>query len=496
MDPIHSFHNFIFPFRWNTKGMEDKTFSEQVSLRNLRFTDNPNWERSVAPSKEEERIDLYNERNYYYEFVHDALYDNGQDDSLIRHFERREPRAGMVRYHISCKPEPDQDEKVYELIVSAINLNFFSTGVGVLSFYTHNNRYEQPEDILTINQFGRRVFPPFLSDDKSCNEVAKSLEITGLHSDHRYFEDFSRYSGMAGSNIPASFITEMIREVADNIDINPVIDDRMFVLSWYKNDTWARILSQNSSYLKYPHWYEYVFVDKYNGITCQNDDLQKELIQKATYTRWQKYGTLYGISRYSLVCLTTSDCPSYIPRYFETEYARMVELILVQKASVLRFSAEVTNISNLSGKKHIGSKVNALYKEYIRFVNQIHFREVSPQDQGIELYTLLYETMNLKDQVEKLDQEIEELYNFITLREDRKSNHTMSQLSWIATIALPITVMTGIFGMNNVTFGSAEFAEDNGRWFNYFGNQFLLTFILLILVIILTMIITQKRNNK
>ena len=98
-------------------------------------------------------------------------------------------------------------------------------------------------------------------------------------------------------------------------------------------------------------------------------------------------------------------------------------------------------------------KVSSLYKEYIRFVNQIHFREVSAQDQGIELYQKLYDVLNIEKHVDKLDEEIGELYNYVSLREDHKSSSTMSLLTWIATIAVPMTVIAGIFGMNNRDLG-------------------------------------------
>ena len=54
-----------------------------------------------------------------------------------------------------------------------------------------------------------------------------------------YREDFTRYKNNTPSNQPASFILDMIHEVAENIDLKPVIDDRMFVQCWYKNDEWV-----------------------------------------------------------------------------------------------------------------------------------------------------------------------------------------------------------------------------------------------------------------
>jgi len=484
---IYSYHNFMFPFQWRIDGYDDEVFSEQISLGNIRYGVGINWKRVSDPSDEKELDDLYNERNYFYEFVHDALYDNGSETSLVRHYEREEPKHGKVSYVIDCG-----EKGAYDLKVVAINLNLYSTGVGVLSFYLYNEKYAEPEHVLRINQAGRRVFPPFFASVKFRGAIANSIEVKGLHGRKLgYREDFTRYTNKM-SNLPADFIIDMIREVAGNITLKPVIDDRMYVQCWYKNDEWTDIFCGDKfeDFLYDKHWYEFVFVDDYDGMTCQNEAMQKRLIRKATYERWQKKGSLYGISRYSMVFLTNfqteADAPYLFP-YFETMYARMAELILVQKASVLRFSAEVTNLSNMEVKRSFSGKVSSLYKEYIRFVNQIHFREISAQDQGIEMYQKLYNTLELGRHVEKLDAEIGELYNYVVLKEDHKSSNTMSLLTWIATISVPMTVMAGIFGMNNKHLGGDDY------WFNYLSVQLGFVFGITMLVAIGIIIIKYWR---
>ena len=466
-----SFHTFMFPFRWKINGLDDRPFSEQVNLENIRYALSSNWERMPKPTVEEEENDLYNERNYFYEFVHPALYDDGSPHTLVRHYERCEPKHGRVAYHIICGRDHDE----YILDVQFINLNLYATGVGVLSIYLNNNRYTEIKDVLAINQFGRRVFPPFIADVSLRNEIAHSLSFEGLNG--VYGEDFSRYSNKTSSNHPAAFISKMVNEVADNIKMQPVIDDRMFVLCWYKNDEWAaefdkdysKFISENKD------WYKFIYVDCYCGLSCYNDEMYKELVKKATYERWQSYYSLYGITRYSMVYLTTMTCPDFLLTNFETEYARMAELVLMQRASVLRFSAEVTQISKLSGTKDFSERVSSLYREYIRFVNRFYFREISAQDQAIEIYQKLYDAMNLKEQVEKLDSEIEELHNYVSMREESRTNRTMSLLTWITTIFLPVTVIAGYFSMNNFS--------DNPRFL--FESILMICFAIVVISIVL-----------
>lgn len=463
----HSCHIFMFPFQWTIDTMAQERFGEQISFRNIKSSKAlQNWERVYKPNSEEDKVTLYNEKNYFYDFVHDALYDNGKNDNtnIVRHYERIEPRRNAVHYIVK------NASKVYKLDVKSITLNLYSTGVGVLSFTLNNYAYDKLEDILNINQFGRRVYPPYYKSkelDNPFSELPKLIKIDGLNG--CYEEDFQSY-GPDDTNKPAAFLQKMVHEVAANISVKSVIDDRMYCMSWYKNNDLVCKLCDdaNNDYKHSEEWYKYVFVD-WSSCTCQDNEMLESLIKDATYARWRKWHSLYGISRYSFVMLTNAgESESYLYDNFESMYVRMAELILVQKASVLRFSAEVTNISsmedNLKGAS-MTERMRSLYKEYIRFINQIHFRESSAQDQAIELYNMLYNTANLKEQVEKLDNEIEELYHYVSLVEDKQNSKMMSHLTFIATLFVPATFVAGVFGMNNDFFGDKNPGFYNKIWF-------------------------------
>lgn len=480
----HSYHIFMFPFRWTIEELKDKTFGEQISFNHIRFEHLQNWERVWKQESKEQRIALYNERNYFYEFVHDALYDKGVNDNtnIVRHYERKEPSRQNVKYVIKTHGFE------YELKLEYLNLNIYSTGVGVLSFYLCNEHYTNPDDILKINQYGRRVYPPFYADKECRSEIAEVLRIEGLNG--VYEDDFSGYED-GNANLPSDIIRKMVREVASNISIKSVIDDRMYVMSWYKNDVLANQFHQDLDGFKMTDfWYKYVFVDG-NYISCSNDKMQRDLVDGATYERWQKQHSLYANSRYSFMLLTNTTCPKFLTDYFETEYARMAELILVQKASVLRFSAEVTNISSMEQGDQLPAKVSSLYKEYIRFVNQIHFREVSAQDQAIEIYDMLYKTAKLEDHVKKLDEEIDELYEYVSLAEDRKNSRTMSWLTTVATLFVPATVITAFFGMNN-----AYNSEGLDGFWNKLPVQLMTVVFGVVILILIYKCIIQKKGGK
>lgn len=490
----HSYHIFIFPFRWSVRGYQDKAFSEQICLDNIAYGQSTLWKRVTQQDVLDTRRleNLYNEHNYFYKFVHDALYDNGKDgrENLLRHYERVEPNAGDVEYHIHTSA------KEYVLKVENIFLNIYSTGVGTLTFYLSNSRYDDFNDVLAINQYGRRVYPPFWTDKQFHFESASELRVTGLAG--VYQSNFDSYKP-SDTNKPCALVTKMIKEVATNIDIETVIDDRMYVMSWLCDKGMAESICgsygttaekdvKDRAYEEaFKDWYRYVYVDA-GEATCHNAGMFRKLLDKATYLRWQEWNTLYGISRYSFVMLSNAgEADKHLYTYFETEYVRMAELVLVQKASVLRFSQEVTNISTLDKSRNLAEKVDSLYQEYIRFVNQVHFREVSAQDQAIELYQMLYRQMDIENQVEKLDGEIDELHTYVNLSEDQKKSKIMDIMSYAAGIALPATILTGFFGMNSKMNKAGESdALISNFWFQC---------ILIVLSVIIVRVYLQYKNK-
>jgi len=508
MNQLYSYHVFLFPFQWKYTGLYfgDKTLEERTNLDFfIKSLKNSHWKNE--PFTIDSRL-KYNEANYFYDFVRDILYETNesqhenQKDSFIAHYHYDIP-SDTLYYSINLQG------KNYHLLIDSIILHLYNTGIGVLSFHLNNRNSEQkePDDILKINQYGRRIYPPFFGLDNGIigtsdqflpgsfaeglelsrgKEIGYGITISPFETDG-YLEYTAKPNFDDGVFIMPSFFKELFKGIpvttslnADNqakkqIQIAPVMDDRMFVLCWYGNDEIIKRLKANTNergkdngkttYYSDDWLYQYIFID--GGFkTCQNDDLTKQLITKHTNTRWLNLGTIYGTSRYSFVCLTSSletlknYNAAYLLNHMQTMYYKIVELCLVQRACILRFSDEVTAISGLIEKndKKLTSNVSSLYKQYIRFVNKIYFREVTAQEQGIELYDLLQEKMKLKDQVKDLDDEIEELHNYVSLKEQREESRLITKLTMLSAIFLPASFFAGFFGMN--TFSVSESGDN------------------------------------
>lgn len=464
---MYSYHIFYFPFKWAKKDVHEGTMTQLTDFSQIRFLNNGKWVRpAVAESQENDgnktdnnnvSLDaqvLYNEKNYYFRFVHDVLYDSGDgNDNLVMHFERKEPQEKDVRYFIKVSGR----EKPYSLKVDAININLYKTGVGMMSFYLRNDDESQCDtrDILNINQYGRRILPPFWSEvnAEKRQELSEYLEISGLDTEISK-EDFKSYT-VDEPWTATSMLDSLLKDLTDNLTLTPVIDDRMFVMSLYKNDDMSRLsLSAADAYCNpsspfSEFWYKYLFVDT-GWPTCQNDEMMRDLLRSHTYLRWQDWNSLYGVSRYSFVYLTNSGVPSYLVDYFMTTYARMMEIALVQRASVLCFSNEVTTLTKRRNwtLEKLSEHVDSLNEEYIRFINRMYFNELTSQDQGVELYGLIRQNLDIDSYVEELKDEIEKLHDTISFKVERSRNEKAETLNFMAAILLPVSIVTGFWSMN------------------------------------------------
>ena len=466
-EPLYSYHIFYFPFKWAKKDVTEGTMTQLTDFSQIRFLNNGKWVRpAVAESQENDgnktdknnvSLDaqvLYNEKNYYFRFVHDVLYDSGDgNDNLVMHFERKEPQEKDVRYLIKVSGR----EKPYSLKVDAININLYKTGVGMMSFYLRNDDESQCDtrDILNINQYGRRILPPFWSEvnAEKRQELSEYLEISGLDTEISK-EDFKSYT-VDEPWTATSMLDSLLKDLTDNLTLTPVIDDRMFVISLYKNDDMSRLSLRAADAYCNPSspfsefWYKYLFVDT-GWPTCQNDEMMRDLLRSHTYLRWQKWNSLYGVSRYSFVYLTNSGVLSYLVDYFMTTYARMMEIALVQRASVLCFSNEVTTLTKRGDwtLEKLSEHVDSLNEEYIRFINRMYFNELTSQDQGVELYGMIRQNLDIDSYVEELKDEIEKLHDTISFKVERSRNEKAETLNFMAAILLPVSIVTGFWSMN------------------------------------------------
>jgi len=371
------------------------------------------------------------------------------------------------------------DKKTYRLELEHIALRIFETKIGILTIGLANREHSSPEDILHINEFFRRIYPQFLDSKEGIAETKKKfladrIKIVWGDKPHQSCEEVLRedyfkedkYFQLHRQIRACRYIEELLGTgFIENFNYITILDDRMFTICWYGNSWLARSLAQRIgsqySYLRDEFWARYVFIDG-TGLGCANLDFQEEAVKKVTNPRWADYGTFYGFSRYSFVCLTnTSDIArKYLRVHVRTMYYQIVVLLLAQRASILNLANRVSEISaevksfivkseEQRGEiRKILKEIRDLDADVIHFINRLWFTEITPQEQGIELYNLGQSNMALREQLKELKDEMKDLYEFAELSFQRLQVERINVLTVVGGVLLPLTLLVGFWGMN------------------------------------------------
>ena len=400
----------------------------------------------------------FNEYVYFYKHIQDAIYNSQKIDEkkwISKYYQYKKQKG---TYTINCK------KGNFELELDGLSLRIFNTDVATLAFNLKNTKYSDEDSILAINDFGRRIYPQFLGSKftKDTKDALLSNCISLQFEDEKSItENFTKFDTLSFEKLDEipfmpKFITELINENFEEVNkIRPIIDDRMFVMSQYMNDDLVSKLqnykecSNQYEYENNDFWYKYIFVDG-DGKTCQSKHMTKKLINESSYDRWIEGGTLFGISRYSFVALTGNWFGNnrLLP-HMQTMYFQMFTLLLAYRATIIKFSDDIQNATKTSEDlEKLSKETKDIYKKYLDFLNKLYFKEVTAQDQGIELYNQAMKVMDIEKYMNDLDHEVNQLHTYVDMREEKSRNDKLGMISKMGAILLPPSLLSGIFGMN------------------------------------------------
>ena len=427
---LYSYHTFMFPFIFDGK---PKVSDEWI------------YKKFKIESQKD-----YNEYVYFYKHVQDALF-NKKDEAneyISKYYEYIDQEGTFT---IECK------KGIYELEIDGISLRIFNTNVAIISFNLINRKYKNSEDILAINDFGRRIYPQFLGENFTCETknsfLANSITIHQPKLNKTIKEDFSKFDKKENLNVNMNLLPSYIDHYLKKSfkSYRHIIDDRMFVISLYLSEDMSnRLKSVEEDKYTYENdefWYKYIFIDS-ESKTCQSRYMTKKLILESTYDRWVDWGTLFGISRYSFVAVSSGRFgKNVLLTYMQTMYFQIFTLLLAYRASIIYFSDEIQNTSEKDDTK-IAECTEKHYKKYLNFLNRLYFKEVTAQDQGIELYDKALKIMKIEQHLADLDNEINELHSYVEMIEEKKESRSINNLTKLGTIFLPASLIASIFGMN------------------------------------------------
>ena len=446
-----SYHILYFPFTVNSN-LGNVEFSKIITGQ-LNFT---SWRRIV----QDEISDIVNEKMYYHNFVHNALYDNGCDmyDYTVSQSKNSIGRYTSVYHYERTDISNDakfvvylKDDVVYKLDIDKIVLDCYFTNVGILSIYLNNNVCSNPQDILNINYYCRDLYNLIYED------ISFDLEGLSLRTPNPCSNESIKKQRFLNRHIKLLLDDFFLEQKFNNSDIEyfHIFDNKMYVNCCYLNTSLAEGVKRTNieALSNNIFWQNFVEVDKGDSFGCQSEEMRKLLTQKNTYLRWMDYGTLYGITDRSFVCLAeeNDDFSLTLLKHMQTIYSQMVKLVLLQRASLLSFSNELSNYNLHIDHSDTAEIISRMYCNYMIYVTKLYFKDVTSQVQGVELYEMFHKTFNIKFYIESFENQLSKtnLY-FTSLEESKKKDSQNNFFNVLAGLFLPATLITSILGMNNI----------------------------------------------
>ncbi|MCE5210237.1 MAG: CorA family divalent cation transporter [Deltaproteobacteria bacterium] len=515
----------------------------------------------------------YNEYSYFHDYTRTALFgklkcdENGplnksdlfskQTPKFVSCLFSRRTQKGVLEMRIKHKEENIEKTAIYNLAVDSISLRLFETGIAILAIELLNYKHSEFNDILRINDYGRRVYPQFLGSETG-GEIeavkyaflADSITMTlnsPVEPENFHLGDFF-IKGHDHLHLGKHITSLLGDDFVNKFRIEPIIDDRMFTLCWYGNDALIdklihkdekenqkvetenhqqeaaeehRLTIHEQPFESSQEWYRFVFLDG-NVCMCQDKKMLRSHIESTTYRRWVQWSTLYGLSRYSMVCLTGITAPDFIKTHMRRQYRLMAEILLAQRASIITFFRRVADISNsIDGldednggvsqerqkRESITKDIRKLNRDFLGFKNRLWFIEITPQEQGIEMYDMAMKNMGLEKQIEELKDEIKELYEYAEMQNDRfsaeentKLNKQMLILTILAAVAIPISLIFAGWGMSKDFVEKKSWKEIftvlNNCLSSPFVDTIIIALIMTITIIIGVIVYGNKGGNK
>lgn len=482
---VYSYHTFVFPFIFRSDNGIDGFHSRlDMGQKGWVYEKWDHGKERVSLEGPEKPIVFYNKWQYFHDSARNVIF--GIDKNISRNYTRS--IGPNVQYVIR------KGEKTWTLRVNAIRLKLFNTNVGVLIFELENINHRTMDDVLKINEYGRRIYFPYIApkygepSELDCALTADRITIDTFESNYA-----NELKGWTKSSPNTQFISPIIEELLGEditfrntsywltpnassrekqIICEPVSDDRMFtccVVHDENREFLRQIGSWNAETKRYA-WeeevlekpyndktlsklYDFIFIDG-DGLSCIGREKRLELIKRHLDTRWMEYipeealnapdsrtkityGSFFAATDHSMVSVVNWD--GEIPAFL-TMRVEMAILALAQRTSIIalgRKAGKVSQSFNADGriKGREIREITKLQERYVAFLNQLYLFEVTAQEQGTDNYALLRESLHIEDEIEQLERQLRNLYDIANVNANDRLNARVLFLTVIGGIA-------------------------------------------------------------
>ncbi|MFZ1978013.1 MAG: hypothetical protein WAV76_08670 [Bacteroidota bacterium] len=471
------FSTFIFPFKYNKQSSKGDPNPKDLADHMKQHGWKP------KPFVLNDPLH-YNEWHYFHPFVREMVFYTDSNSSKMQYLTRSDCTQIDVTYSLKDK-DPDPG-KTIRMDIKSVDLHLFENQVGLLSFTAAmpaDVNYIEDE-LLIFNNVTRRVYPPFLGKEMNSNltkakrMLPKSVSLRVTDRPTPIIEEYDKI------NPEVENLSEIIKFLLEGMTFRETqkkqgqwlyesfTDDRMFVISYMISSALAQQVSKSTcgryAYESDDFWYRYVFMDG-DFKTIQNEEMQAQFVRDHTYARWANYGTLFGMSRYNIAVLCGIDNEG---KFHETLYDQMTSMyyqlaliILFQRSMLLKYSHDVRKLNLGKSDKVYIKEAQKLHGDFIKFTNAYLFSEITPQQQGIELYDQWYKIQDLDKLFSDVKQEIDDVASYVRNEISHKTDDSVRNLTLIMFVLTTWLVLFGDFLFDGKLF--RWWKEDHWEWHQY-----------------------------
>ncbi len=466
----YSYHTFLYPFLLKCTYEDFRKSLDQADSK---------WEaadmivdegKHLATVKnnspiEEQMLD-YQTFQYFNSAARKALFEREEniESSIVSSYNLKNSQNGI--YCITYKG------KDYRLKIDAIRLKVFNTNVAVISFELEyflpedGNEKQARNNIKIINEFGRRLYPEFLTTEETdfllcADKIALELPretpiIDNLREKAMLPKDTYLKDPIHLPNI----ITKIVWLDEDKIE--PAVDDRMFVCCCVMDDEYTKSFIHSADQkASTPQEHKWCFQEDWNtacelyaltnidssagSASCQNRVMFDQYFEEQLYLRWIEWGTIHAVTNHSMICLTgkPESVKNSVVNPFLVLYVPMCILGLAQRASLLNYDAAITDaIKNALSKEMDVTKVIDLAERFSIFKGQLLLSEVTPQIQGIEIYERIQKMLFIPSLVDNIQRQLDNLYQIAEARRDKQESEKQNVIGTAFSALAILTLLS------------------------------------------------------
>ena len=289
---------------------------------------------------------------FFHPFVRRAFFDTG--DSNAEHEALNPPlRDPSARGYSTCTTrQRTAVASSARVEVTDLRLLMFANGVGILTIGVEANNISYAH-ALWINEMMRKIYPSSshqIQTGRIPNRLALVLESG---ADRRTVAEERWQSGRGlGYRPQLSNIVLSLLHFANyaHQEYEATLDERMIVNSFVSLDRITLPPGFESSEEYEMAFSRLLYVDREGEGFRYDAQFAHQEMRRHVYRRWQRQGTLYGMTAYSSVTSTlagpgTGDPPDVVHRMFRSKHLLMAVIALFYRASLLGFAEESALVS-------------------------------------------------------------------------------------------------------------------------------------------------------